>query len=596
MPIDVFYEGRALAAHEGGGRLGWSRVRCTGKRGGVFHPKVVLALLQDTDGLESLVVSVASANLTRTGWWTNVECADVVRLEDGERHGYLDGLVTLVDQLAALTTADRRPATTRIRDFLARQQPYTTKTEGGRMRPSLLPGYEELPQKLVQLGGSRLRGAHLEVISPFLDEDPGDVTSALHALRVALQPRTVTVALPVREGATTVTREVFDSVAASGVTWGRVPRPFTRTTGGVEAGDRAIHAKVYHLWRGGSDSLDVWVTGSHNLTDAAHSGRRNFEVSVVHETNARGRALLESLAAEPLTFGEVDPDLEEKVDLVDLVPVTVRWSWKTLSGSVTWDPSTQPPPVTLSLAGSEVLRTEWPAGVKTIGLDARSGDALHQALLTTSLLLARTDDGREGPVLVVEDDHDCKPDLLVGVHLTPAEILALWAVPDLRERLKRLARIRTSAASDEDDLELARVRAIAPLSMFDQLAGVFQAFGGLSRRVQDALAEKAPGRAARLLWAPSFDSPINVLKLALDADDPVLAYVTYRCAAALDDEVVSGHAGLAGSYAELRRRFLEQLGHVDTVRERIVQGSSDPAATREFLDWFDKHFAEEISA
>ena len=96
--IDVYYEGRALAAHEGAARLDWNRIRMQGKHLGKFHPKVILALC--TDGqTESLLVCTASANLTRGGWWTNVECADVVTIQDGVRHGYVEGLQELVKQL-----------------------------------------------------------------------------------------------------------------------------------------------------------------------------------------------------------------------------------------------------------------------------------------------------------------------------------------------------------------------------------------------------------------------------------------------------------------------------------------------------------------
>ena len=100
----------------------------------------------------------------------------------------------------------------------------------------------------------------------------------------------------------------------------------------------------------------------------------------------------------------------------------------------------------------------------------------------------------------MEKNHDLKPDLLDGIELTAAEILALWAVPDLRERLQRIARARVLLANDEDDLELASVQPPPPLSMFDQFAGVFHAFGSLRRRIDTAMDEKAPKRAARAIW------------------------------------------------------------------------------------------------
>ena len=69
ISIDVFYEPRALADFEGSARLRWGRHKMEGRRGGKFHPKVVLALCVDDGGRENLLVCVTSANLTASSWW-----------------------------------------------------------------------------------------------------------------------------------------------------------------------------------------------------------------------------------------------------------------------------------------------------------------------------------------------------------------------------------------------------------------------------------------------------------------------------------------------------------------------------------------------
>ena len=55
------------------------------RKNGVFHPKVILLLVDDlkrgdaNEGgvAQSLIVAIQSANLTRQGWWENVECTHI---------------------------------------------------------------------------------------------------------------------------------------------------------------------------------------------------------------------------------------------------------------------------------------------------------------------------------------------------------------------------------------------------------------------------------------------------------------------------------------------------------------------------------------
>ena len=60
-----------------------------GRRTGCFHPKVLLLLVDDhheaTEPVrQALVVGLLSANLTRAGWWENLECAHLDEIKDRE--------------------------------------------------------------------------------------------------------------------------------------------------------------------------------------------------------------------------------------------------------------------------------------------------------------------------------------------------------------------------------------------------------------------------------------------------------------------------------------------------------------------------------
>ena len=201
--IDVYYEGRALAAHEGGGRLGWNRIRGPSRRGGVFHPKVVLALCETTTGRSRSSSHVSSANLTAR---RVVDQRRVRRRRpssiDGQRHGYIAVLGPAGRPAGPAAPLDRRPATTKVRQFLQRQRGYTQATDAGVLRPNCASrASKTLPRPCEGCSASRLDGAHLEVVSPFIDADPLAGHERPPADARPLAPKTVRVVLPVRQDA-----------------------------------------------------------------------------------------------------------------------------------------------------------------------------------------------------------------------------------------------------------------------------------------------------------------------------------------------------------------------------------------------------------
>ena len=94
--LAVYYDQTALAQDSTPAQLDYRRIDVHRKTG-VFHPKVVLLLVEDqaSGNLDnsrsqprkslSLIVSISSANLTRAGWWENVEVAHIEEIQDIDR-------------------------------------------------------------------------------------------------------------------------------------------------------------------------------------------------------------------------------------------------------------------------------------------------------------------------------------------------------------------------------------------------------------------------------------------------------------------------------------------------------------------------------
>ena len=77
--VAVYYDPRALSEGDlGSPGLDVRRIPCRLDTG-LFHPKVTLVAV-DHEDTQSLVIAVASANLTRAGWWENIEAGWVSEL------------------------------------------------------------------------------------------------------------------------------------------------------------------------------------------------------------------------------------------------------------------------------------------------------------------------------------------------------------------------------------------------------------------------------------------------------------------------------------------------------------------------------------
>ncbi len=93
--LAVYYDRSALAQDAEPAQLDYRRIDVR-RTTGCFHPKVILLLVdnypEDVSDDEtkqrrthqSLIIALMSANLTRAGWWENVECAHLEEIHDKE--------------------------------------------------------------------------------------------------------------------------------------------------------------------------------------------------------------------------------------------------------------------------------------------------------------------------------------------------------------------------------------------------------------------------------------------------------------------------------------------------------------------------------
>jgi hypothetical protein len=97
--LAVYYDARALTADAKPARLDYARIGLT-RSTGYFHPKNVFLLVRDPETeTDSLILVTLSANLTRAGWWENVEVAHIEEVAEGAVSTLRDDLMSLLNRI-----------------------------------------------------------------------------------------------------------------------------------------------------------------------------------------------------------------------------------------------------------------------------------------------------------------------------------------------------------------------------------------------------------------------------------------------------------------------------------------------------------------
>ena len=605
--LAVYYDRHALAQDGEPAQLDYRRID-VGRRTGCFHPKVVLLLVDDHhEGDEpvepvrqALIVGLLSANLTRAGWWENLECAHLDEIKDWEvddepcafRHDLL-ALILLIRK-SAHENDDQR-ALDRIHEFLRTRthtDRVTRRKSRGTYQTRIFCGQQQ--QDLagwLRERGLRDEGLNLEVISPFFD---GDGAGPLPELQDAVRPRATRVFLPTEpDGAVEVSKTTYDEIAEV-ATWARLPGDVTgRGKSGEAQGvqPRRVHAKVYRLWRKGGP--DVLVVGSPNLSSAGHSRATagNLEAAFLVDVTDAGypqRWWLEPVDHEAERFTDTAPAEEDGLEGVGLnLSLQYDWGKNELSYRLLRDD-----------ADTRVERFEvnQPAGPHLFSVDRpRSGrwvtcpeDAATQVrdLLTSTSFLQITHQGRSWRILVREEGMAYRPSL--WTELTPEEILEYWSLLTAAQRAAFIERLT------QDSLEGLPTAIRDPLrskdTLFDRYAGIYHAFGCLSRHVETAFKERREAEAEARLLGARYDSLPSLLEktLARDDADPIVRYVTLLCAKQLRDDLF----GRYRPFFKTRKKGLAALdrllAQLPDLKDALPLPDDDDREA--FLDWYESAF------
>lgn len=597
--ISVFYDANGLVAENGPAKLDVRRVPVAHPTG-VFHPKNVFALVEDDaigDGERerSLLVATMSANLTRGGWWHNVEVCHVEELTQGDETRLKDDLRRFVNSLERQVRGKSPQGSAIlavIREFLRGTYQRTHRSRG-RLFTHYYDGKTTVPDFLASAAGARLKGMNLEIISPYFDASPKRLP--LKELCDRFSPREVRVYLPRNnEGEPLCTREVLEHVRGlsdPATSWGRLPAELVKIGKGGQAKERTVHAKVYRFFSR-TTKTQIMFLGSVNLTSAAHGRGGNLESGVLVEFEGTRRSdwWLTPEAGKAAVCApreEADEGSAHAGTLLNL-----RYSWSRKEAEVYWDATRPSPPLTVRCQGVDLFPLTPLAPRTWEGLPPGHAELLERALESTSILEVHIEGQALGHLLVQEEEMHARPSLAAS--LSPAEILQSWTLLTKEQRTEFLEAVggHTDRADEGEPLTAPVPRQLEKGTIFDRFAGIFLAFEMLERSILDADREKNPRHVTYRLFGNKHDSlPALLGKLDGDANagevDLVEQYVTILCARQLVDTLEPSLKELFQKHRTEVRQLKEALALQGTMRRRLEEVSDEMP---EFLDWFDQWF------
>lgn len=592
--VAVYYDANGLQQGNESAKLDVRRIPL--RHGtGIFHAKNVFVLAEDEEANEegrrsrTLLAASLSANLTRSGWWENVEACHIEEIAEGDSTRLKDDLADLLLKVRQKSpTGTDNEALNEVLAFLRSTDQRAQKSAAGQLHTHFYNGSEPLADFLSRIAGQVLTGMSLDVISPYFDA--ADTCAPLAELVDRLRPKQVRVYLPrSRKGEVTCRQELFESVREMNVEWGYLPKELLRKGKDEDVEERFVHAKVYRFFSL-RPKREICFIGSANLTTAAHQNGGNWETGfLVDYTPPRQPAFwLEPMAPDHQpSFGPVETEESDAVATRG-TPLNLRYHWDQARAEVYWDAPKPSPHLLLSGRGvpvgelSDLPPREWRQ------VEAEMSARIGQRLTETSFFEVRQGEEKAW-LLVQEEGMSHKPSIFHD--LSAADILRYWALLTADQRAAFLdAHAPDIALTGEGADLVAKAKITHDVStVFDRFAGFFHAFGCLERAVREAIQSKKLKDANYRLFGRKYDSLGSLLDRVSKetTGDGVDQYVLLMCARQLCRE-------LSGEFPDFQK---EQMTALKTrcqelaagVRQRLREQNPD-ADFGTFLDWFDGWF------
>ncbi len=568
-------------------------------RNAAFHPKVTLVLVENEDSSDSLVVMSGSANLTRAGWWENIECAHIESCNAGAKSGLREGLLAFLERLRRLDKSrsdGERPAWIAIHDFVKKLETDVRKHPSTSFYPT--SSANSFISFLRERVGRHRSPWKMEIISPFF---ANDASNSLHEeIASELNVSQIRLLLPCDDkNQALCAKEYYEAITADKtVHWSRFE---DRTLSPSEKGAvyRKLHAKVYRIYS--KEIGEEWIfTGSVNFTKMAF-GRKNVESGfLIKMLEPYYRPMLVPIDDDAEVLFAPAEKLEKAPGGSAFPLLLLRYNWASKEFSA-WSES--PGPVTAKDSSGLPVGTipalnaeEWqPAQDVDV-------DRLENSLRNSSLITVEFPGTGVTKIMVQETAMNNKPSPITA--LSPRQILELWATLDPEKRLNLLG-----ALAMEKLLPLQvspqfyeKASGTDVSSFFSQFSEIFQSFMRLRQHLDNALKSQSRKEFDYYLYGQDIDSLPSLLTTVIGSGDfdAVLKFIIGLCAKQLLLRFAPG--GCSGKSGELATAsHAANLLPADALSEKIeallqlketIKLPDFPKRPEEFFDWFEEMFLQ----
>ncbi|MBO9484525.1 hypothetical protein [Salinisphaera sp. G21_0] len=540
IKLDVFYD--LPIFRQSADRSPQMEYLCHGVHMGnaAFHAKNIYLLVADNDsGQHTLLMASGSNNITRAGWWHNVEVQHWETIISGEvQRAFLNRIKEDIAWLKGKLSTPDSAGLTLIEDFLSHCRGSNSAQEVDYFSLADL----RLKRFLRKRSGKLLEQGNdwsLEIISPYFPENHN---SDLHQKLFAdFNLREITLFLPRnQEGEALCHEAYFHHInEADSIAWGEWHEDLQKSLAINEQPFRITHSKIFHFYNGKQSRVFV---GSVNFTHKAT--HENIESGYFVQVDRKGTPLLQRVAVETIDNFKVPSDEEtgqsatEAATTLPELHISYDWLTKTLTGRTPKECSYE-----IQFLGAEnsPMLSPWLISQKLSHYQhndehIESIEALlrNSALVTITVMDVESKTAFEPHrILIQQTGWTHKP--LDLPQLSAADILAIYAgmTSEQRERITLNAQEIKLILQNQGGELTHDDQCLVEEQFFCEFAEIFHAFRMLRRRLAAALEQGDIVQVDYYLTGSGLDSiPVLIRqtsKTESDSFSAVTAYLILLC-------------------------------------------------------------------
>ncbi len=608
IPIDVFYD--ASIFREIGDHSPQMEYLCNGVDLGnrAFHAKLIMILLQKGE-TQTMLLGAGSNNISRAGWWDNIECQHWEEIRSGAIRRQLINIVKedieFLKRYRSISTGSSGAALDRIEEFLSKCK------ASNRAKPIHYFGLshaENRRGKFMQFIRSKLSRMtrkgdwNLEIVSPFFANDPRNET---HREFLKLGLNEIKLFLPIdSDNSRLCTYNYFENIQnEENVHWAKWEKGVEKKLELSKGYYRRLHAKMYHFF----NANQSWVfVGSVNFTQKAF--HNNVEAGFLVKLGQTVK-FLERISNDVSVddFTKPDEDVpgsdldEESTAALPKVRLCYDWKLKKLEGQNLQRERCQ---IQIISAEGEPAIEPWiiDGEAKKYEKDVKG---LENILKNGSLVKVEGKyldriENQEFPshwVLLQQVEWGHKP--LDVPNLTPAQILAIYAEfsPIRRQVMLMNTQIRELVLRDEGGELTVQEDHQNIYQFFCEYAEIFRAFRNLKLLLKRESERQGHGQIDYYLTGEGVDSLPSLIKRTVQVDEKselsdVTRYLILLCA--LEIYSVDPLFETRPNVTEAKKSIQQEIERLkDVGRIKLKKNSFE--YQKNFFKWFEMEFLASYS-